>query len=189
MSLPRIIAVCGHKRCGKDTLAAYISQKYGYEHVKVSNKLKHVMGILFGFTDEQLEGSMKECIDDRWGVSPRQAMQFFGTEVMQFEIQKLLPNVNRNFWIKSLIDEKLHQPKNYVISDIRFLHEYNELKKYDLSVIKINRPSAFTKDMHVSETEFNEIPHDLMIQNEGSMDEMFTMFDSYITKTILNQTE
>ena len=84
---------------------------------------------MFGFTNEEIENDEKDIVNKKWGVSPRTVMQFIGTELFQYKIQEILPDVGKKFWINSLI-ESLKQSENYVISDLRFLHEYEELKKH-----------------------------------------------------------
>lgn len=198
--VPRIIAICGHKRSGKDTIANYLA-KYGYKNIKIADQLKTMVKQLFNFTDAQLELDQKEDIDQRWEISPRQVMQFFGTEIMQYEIQKLLPNIGRTFWIKSFIEKyRLSATENtesentetenagtetdkYVISDMRFLHEYEELKKYNIFVIMIKRDSTTNKtiDFHASENEYIKIPADIVINNDGTIEDLLIKIDNAIS--------
>ena len=168
--LPKVIAICGAKRAGKDTIAAFISNNYGYKHVKISQTLKEVCKTLFGFTNEEIENDEKDIVNKKWGVSPRTVMQFIGTELFQYKIQEILPDVGKKFWINSLI-ESLKQSENYVISDLRFLHEYEELKKtHDVIFIRVDTTiplvSLRKKDEHVSENEFVHIPVNYVIQND-----------------------
>jgi hypothetical protein len=170
-----IIAISGLKRSGKDILANYICSKYNYEHIKISEKLKDICKILFNFSDEQLEKDIKEDIDPRWGISPRKCMQFIGTEIMQFKVQELLPEINRKFWIKSLLNS-LDPEKKYVISDLRFNHEYEELKKLNTLVVKIET-GDINIDQHISEQEYKDIPADMILKNDMKTDQIFRDFE------------
>lgn len=191
----RIIAICGGKRCGKDTIAQHISTKYGHEHVKIASKLKDIVRVLFDFTTDQLESNMKDVKDNRWGISPREAMQFLGTDIMQLEIQKLLPTVGRSFWIRGAL-------KNYgyaasrpiVISDLRFLHEYRELvhmqqkevyEKNDLLIIRVTRQNMENNDHHVSEQEYLQIPVDVIISNDGSIQDLLRKVDDAVANKLI----
>ncbi len=187
-TLPLVIAICGKRRCGKDTIANYLKIKYDFEHVKISAKLKFVIKTLFNFTDDQMENDSKELIDDKWKVSPRQVMQFIGTDIMQFEIQKLLPNINRTFWIKSLIEDLKYTSKNIVISDLRFIHEYEELKKisHKIYIIKVERNcehDTLSTDAHSSEIEMTNIPCDFIVQNVKINDLYFNL-DKIISQIV-----
>lgn len=176
----KIIALCGFKGCGKDFVANYLHEAYNFEHLKISTKLKEASKILFDIDDDQIEGNKKEVIDERWNVTPRQMMQFMGTEMFQYKIQELIPGCDRNFWIKSFVNAvKAHKNKNknIVISDMRFLHEYNYLKNHlqthDLIVIRIDSSIINiydTEDTHVSEKEYKQIPIDFQITNNMTRD-------------------
>ena len=189
-NVPRIIAICGIKRCGKDTLANYIEAKYGYEHVKISQRLKDMMQLLFGFSVDQMETNLKEVTDDRWGVTPRCAMQFFGTEIMQFEIQKLMPDVGRNFWIQDIIRRYVPH-KNIVISDLRFIHEWHALRQtgVDLLIVRIHRSDTDASDTHVSETEQKKIQEDVTIGNDNNIESLHKQFDEIWRTKFFNQIE
>lgn len=190
---PRIIAICGKKRCGKDTLAKHIENTLGYKHVKIATQLKHVMQMLFGFTESQIEHDLKDVIDVRWGITPRQAMQFFGTEIMQFEVQKLLPHIGRTFWIKGLLAQHDMQIP-LVISDLRFKHEIDELRAFTtgkVMVVKIERPvhqgsvtESSINESHSSELEYNDIAEDIKIKNDGDIEKMLHAFDVFWKKSV-----
>lgn len=173
MMTPRIIAICGLKRSGKDALADALCNLYGYEKIKISEGLKEVLKTLFSFTEAQLESDLKDLPDAKWGVTPRKIMQFMGTEIMQYEIQKVLPNVGRTFWIKKIIDTYIdsYPSKRYVISDMRFLHEYEALQKYFPYVIRVERDGGNLDPgcTHPSETEFKSIPYNALFDNRGTL--------------------
>jgi hypothetical protein len=180
MSPPKIVAICGAKRSGKDVLANFLADQYGYTHIKISQKLKDACKILFDFTDEQLESNIKESKDPRWGISPRVCMQFLGTEVMQYKIQEILPNVGRKFWIQSLLTS-INDNKKYVISDLRFVHEYEELKKLNTFVIRVDKESfdAISNDPHPSEQEYKELVPDYTVENDMVSNKMLTQIRSF----------
>ena len=176
-----LVAICGVKRSGKDTIAKYIEEKYAYKHIKIAEPLKQVCKILFNFSDEQLETDLKEEIDTRWQVSPRIVMQFLGTEIFQNQIDRIIPNLNRQFFIKSIVFQK---DTNYVISDMRFLHEYSFIKeKYPKSIlIRVEKNSVDKTDDHISETEYQNIPYNYLVYNNSTIYDLYAEIDC-----ILNQ--
>ena len=135
--IPKIILLSGAKRSGKDTFANYLEEHYGYKHIKITTKLKNCIKMLFDLEDEDLEDN-KELVNPEWKVTPRRIMQFMGTEMFQNKIQELIPNIGKTFWIKSLLNNelitKLMTNKEYkiVISDLRFIHELEEIKKLEI---------------------------------------------------------
>lgn len=189
MTTSNIIALCGYKRCGKDFASEHIVEKYNYLHYKFANKLKKIVKELFDFDDEQIEGNKKENIDSIWGISPRQAMQYIGTEVFQHHMNNLIPGIDKSLWVRTLVNEiNKNKPKNIVISDMRFKHEYEYIKKhlntYKLTVIKIINNDRTYDDNHISENSFNQIPFDHVVTN--SFDSQFVtkienIVEQYIT--------
>jgi hypothetical protein len=178
--LPQIIAICGRRRTGKDVIADYICNKYQYSNVKFAQPLKDAIKVLFGFSEDQIE-KYKDKDDDFWKTSPRKVMQFIGTEIMQYEIQRLIPHTNRHFFVNSLL--KRHNNQNIVISDMRFLHEYNEIKKKGALVIKVIRPFSEKDnniDFHSSEKEVDEITTDYTIINDGDINTLYKKIEKVI---------
>jgi len=186
--VPKVIAICGVMRSGKDTIANYICEKYDYKHVKIADTLKKTVSVLFGFTQEQLECESKDSIDKSWGITPRAAMQFLGTEIMQYEIQKLLPNIGRKFWISSVV-AKLNSKDVYVISDMRFVHEYEYLvehfQKENVYVIKVQRPNIVSSQ-HASEKEFEQIKEDILIVNDSCISSLQKKIDDLLSVKLNN---
>lgn len=167
---PKIIAICGLKRSGKDTIADTLCQHYGYEKVKIATPLKDALKALFQLTDAQVEGDAKDAVDPRWGVEPRRLMQFIGTEVMQFHLQEILPTVGRKFWIQRLVEEHISSSnKMIVISDLRFKHEYDLLSQHDAVFWRVERFEKETHgDVHSSEREYMDIPVQHIFKNDSS---------------------
>ena len=196
--MSNIIAICGAKRSGKDVLAKHLVATRGFKKLSFAEPLKKAVRELFNFNDIQVGidednavGDEKEIIDERWGISPRKALQFFGTEIMQHSINELIPNTNRGFLADILLSRiSCDSCDSYVISDMRFLHEYNKLKSSakirSLIIVKISRPSinivegaGGVRDTHISENEYIDIPYDVEIINDGSISDLTDLFDIY----------
>lgn len=181
--LPKIIALCGYKRCGKDTAANYI-QRFGYQKVSIAQPLKDSCKGLFGLTDEQLHGSEKEIVLQEYGVTPRKLMQFFGTEMMQLKLQEICPTQGKKFWINRLL-KSVSKNERYVISDLRFHHEYDSLKELygDSSiVIKVLNSHIIEQDEHISETEWKKINVDYVVHNNTDIEYLHRQIDEIFYK-------
>jgi hypothetical protein len=180
-----IIAICGAKRSGKDVLAKYLINKYKYEKLSFAEPLKKAVKELFNFNDIQVGidedngmGNEKDIIDERWGITPRKALQFFGTEIMQYKMNELIPNTNRGFFADILVS-RIIPNKKYVISDLRFLHEYEKIKELNIIIIKVIRPLIINQcmyDDHISENEYEKIPC-IDIINKGSIEDYIENFE------------
>lgn len=171
-----IIAICGATRSGKDTIANHIKTHYKYKHRKISYYLKNAIKESFGFTDEQLETDEKDNKDDYWGISPRDVMNFIGTQIFQYEIEKLIPNLNRCFWVNRLLHD-CKDEKNIVISDLRFLHEVEQLSHHKLTIIKVHKKGVDDQTQYY-QSELSQIKEDVIINNDGTIHELLLKVDS-----------
>lgn len=181
-NLPRIIAICGRKRSGKDSVAGYLSEHYGYVNAKFADPLKQAVKGFFGFTEHQVEVD-KEVVDELWGITPRHAMQFIGCHIVQHEFQKLIPDIGRDFFIKSLLC-KHKNTERVVISDLRFAHEFDAINAIEGSIIiKLTRPDIDNSDTHISEIEVDNIKCEYEIVNDGTLEDLWEKIET-IMKTI-----
>lgn len=140
-----LIAFTGFKGCGKTTAALGLVSGYGFEILSFAKPLKDAAQIIFGLTDEQLlDRTLKETVDPRWNLTPRQILQQLGTEVgRQFS-----PDI----WIKSL-ETKIKPDGKYVIDDCRFMNEANWVRTMAGVVVGIERKATDKFDGHASEAD------------------------------------
>ena len=189
-----IIGLIGNKRVGKDSVADYLCKRYKFKKYAFADGVKETCKVLFNFTDDQLNNNIKENKDDTWGITPRKAMQFIGTEVMQYKIQELIPSIQKLFWVNRLRNKIIKENKikdigvlhnNIVISDFRFLHEILEFKKYNILFIHILRDMTYEgRDSHISENELTSIDiicldlkNHHIIYNDGTLDDLYNKID------------
>lgn len=167
-----IIAIMGRKYSGKDTMGKILCEFYGFERMRFSNPLKEIVKIMFDWNNEHIEGKLKEIIDKRWGISPRQAMQCVGTDFSQYLLCELFPEfkkiTGRKIWANRFKLEYLKNiDKKIVITDLRFPHEHETIKSLKGIVIKVER-NIENIDNHESEKYIDSMPYDYLIQNTNS---------------------
>ncbi len=172
-----VVGIVGRKRHGKDTLADYLVENRGYEKYSFANPLKRGAMEMFGFTEEQVFGDLKDEIDPLWGCKPREVLQILGTELLQFDIQKYLPafqQIGRLIWVKNFMRYYNNNPdKNLVIADVRFIHEANTIKELGGIVVKVLRPGMPDGDFHASEAEIDHIEFDKLIVNDSDLASLY----------------
>lgn len=169
-----IIGLVGKKRVGKDTVADFLCDKYDFVKYGFADPIKEVGKIMFDFQEDQI----KDEIDERWGISPREFYQKFGTEYGQFIMPQHFPELFRNidtrgFWVKRFqIWYENNKDKNVVITDIRFLHEFEEIKNMGGYIIKIVRDTGLS-DNHISENlEIDDNEFSTIVNNDGILEEL-----------------
>lgn len=178
-----IIGVCGKKYHGKDTVANYLVNTYGYTKIAFGDSLKDMLRSIFGFTDEQLYGNEKENIDPYWKVTPRNLMQFVGTDLMRIGLKGKFPHIGENVWIMSLqhkIEKLINEGiTKIVISDVRFANEATFIKQHDGLIIKVIREYNDVPDNHISEKSFDLFPCDHVLKN-NTLAHLYSSIDSFM---------
>jgi hypothetical protein len=168
-----LIGLCGRKRCGKDTVADYLVQHYGFVKMTLADPLKSAIMAIFGLSHDQLYGESKDIIDPYWNMTPRHVLQYIGTECIREQFGKDHPHIGSNIWTMSLGKRLDALPgQNIVISDIRFANEAHLVREHNGIMMRIDRPSLTEMDAHVSENSYSDIRVDHILTNE-------TLFELY----------
>jgi len=177
--LPAYILLCGRTTSGKDTCAKYLSQVWGYNVVHFADPLKEGCRHFFGFTDAQLYGEDKMKEDAFWGITPRQALQLVGTELMRQTLPTLLPGkMDDRFWLRRMERTLDENPwKSFVIADGRFPNEVEFVNEQGGKCIRIERPGVPHLD-HASENQIDELQVHNTIVNDGTVVDMLRKLDA-----------
>jgi hypothetical protein len=145
----------------------------------------------------QLYGSQEEKlkVNEHLGISAREFLQKFGTEICREILPKTIPNMDLgescNIWIKlfelfltNLRTANIIKKCNtlLVISDVRFPDEVKSIKNQGGILIRLTRNMYKTgyEHKHTSETSMNDIKYDLCINNNGNKDILYkTLIDIF----------
>lgn len=143
----QIIGLTGLAGSGKDSTANIFKEDTNVQILSFAHPLKDVCELLFDLEKEQLnDNKLKEIKDKRWGKSPRELMQWFGTDIIR--------NFDPDFFVKKMENTIINSHKKIVIiTDVRFENEFNLIKKLGGIVIEIKRPEQKNIETcnHISE--------------------------------------
>lgn len=171
-----IIGIIGQKRSGKDTVANILTKDYGFSKYAFADPIKEICKIIFGWEDVD-EDYDKEKMEPIWGLSRRKALQLIGTDMFQFDLPKHSPTfdhyVGRNLWAMRFEQwyENICQNPDVVVSDVRFQHEYDVLKRMNAKFIKVDRGTA-NIDNHPSESAIDTLPYDYLLENTKGLGDL-----------------
>ena len=173
-----IIGILGNKGHGKDTISDHLTSKYNFHKKAFAEPLKEICHILFGFNNEQLYGNLKEIPDKYWKITPRNAMQFVGTELFRNKMSDLIPGISHNFWLECMRRQSGKYDR-LVISDVRFQNEVDFIHEMNGIVIKVERGNKETNDVHASESEILQVTnYDFYIENNSDFQTLYSKVDN-----------
>lgn len=202
-----IIGICGFQSSGKDTIANFLIEKYGFQKLSFAGALKEIVSVMFGWPRDKLEGLTPEDriwrnnVDPWWSeilempqLTPRYVLQQFGTDLFR-------NHFHPDIWIK-IVENKLKQLTNtntnlnIVITDCRFENEINLITKYGGKIIKVyrNLPYWFNdyqqginveeaKTLHISELGWIRSNCDYEIMNDGTLEDLQNTIKYIMQKT------
>lgn len=177
-----IVLFCGHIGSGKDTAAKYFIENHGFSQSKMSGDL-HRTGSLKRTVFEIFDLDL-ERIEDReyretphenlGGATPRKALQYFGHQTRSFYRDVWVNNTIKH--IRSLGNDSI------VISDIRYLNEYEAIKKMENEKTKVRLVNVHNPRLDMSLEVYNDpseeqIPvinqkADIILRNDGTLEEL-----------------
>lgn len=205
-----IVVISGFIGSGKDTVANYLVEDYGFRHESFAKSLKDAVSAVFGWDRILLEGktdearAWREQVDPWWsnrlGISdltPRFVLQYWGTEVCR-------KNYHNDIWIASLEKRLLDQGGNVVISDCRFPNEIKAVQQMGAKLVRVDRgakPDWYDLGLlaskyddrstlaathlkalgiHESEWALCSFKFDHIIDNNGSFDDLYAKVRSQV---------
>ena len=202
-----IIGICGLIGSGKDTVADYLVNVHEFRRESFAGTLKDAVAAVFGWDRTLLEGRTKasrewrEQPDEWWSkrlgqeITPRWVLQYWGTEVLR-------RGFHDDIWIAAIENKIRNSPDNVVLSDCRFPNEitslrsiggvilrtcrgpepdwYNLALQENLQQSENARQELIKRRVHVSESAWIGTEFDYVLDNNGSMDELYAQVDRII---------
>ena len=200
-----IIGICGFIGSGKDTIADYLVNFHEFRRESFASTLKDACSSVFGWDRTMLEGRTKEArewreqVDPWWAerldlpnLTPRWILQYWGTEVCR-------KGFHDDIWIASLENKLRNSKDSVVISDCRFPNEIKSIKDAGGKIVWVQRgvlPEWYNialqanqghnwavmdlkmRKVHASETSWVGTDFDFVIDNNGSIDQLYQQIHS-----------
>jgi hypothetical protein len=207
-----IISLSGLIGSGKDTVADYLVNEYGFKRESFAGTLKDACASIFGWDRDMLEGkselarNLRDQIDPWWAkrlniphLTPRWVLQHFGTDVCR-------KHFHNDIWLASL-ENKLQQSQvtntSVVISDSRFMNELEMLSSVGATTIRVKRgpepewwevakkaqyvssavDTMTTLGIHRSEWDWASYNFDVVIANDSTLGDLYAKTKLVVVST------
>jgi hypothetical protein len=177
---PTVIGLHGYAQSGKDTVASMLD---GYKRLAFADRLRectYALNPIVEFHDAHIR--LQRIVDlHGWDYAKvhcgevRRLLQVFGTEVGR----ELIAN---NIWVDIVLDQIAdglgEDEEQFVITDMRFINEVNGLLQFGddmmvpVELWKITRPGVGPVNAHVSDAGLDDDLFDLIIENDGSLEDL-----------------
>jgi hypothetical protein len=173
-----IIGLSGYAQVGKDTVANYLVEHYGFVKVSFADPIREALyrlnpNIAIG---EFASASLASAVDHmgweevkRSSSEARSLLQRFGTEVGRDMFGK-------DFWVnQALLRAKEHE--NVVFADTRFENEAEAIQANGGQVWRIEKYGHGPVNGHPSETALDKYAFNWAFANSGSKEDLYQIID------------
>lgn len=173
---------------GKDTMADYMVEKYGFVKVSMADPFKRIAKEVYEFSDEQLWGpsESRNAGDERYPrpdgtyLSPRVVLQLLGNELSRLAypetwivyMKRVVDNIQKGYFYNEQqgaykVPGKQSEYAGIIVSSCRFQNEIQSIKDMGGSTVRLKRPALSEETFlttgiqnHLTETEQLAIPDD-----------------------------
>lgn len=173
-----LIGLSGPARSGKDTLAYYLADEYGFNTLALADPIKRGLAAMLGLTDAQLYGDEKEVVDPLIGLSPRQLCQSLGTEWGRAHVRDDLWLLIAGRRIQQCLDAA--HCVGMVVTDIRMENEAAWIRSMGGVVVHISREDRPPVHNHVTEAGIAMRHGDFVITNNDTLETFYRKADGLI---------
>jgi hypothetical protein len=202
----KVLAISGWKGSGKDTIAAYLIEKYGFVRTAFADPLKDMTAAEYGVERSWMDDpKYKEAPLLHLPVNPQDGFSRMLTDFMVKEFKSpsleekqvywtpralciLKGSTNRSvdssFWVKRAISViKSGEKSLNVITDLRYNSEAKQLKEAFGSDVVFLRIKRFDKSpsSDPSERDLDNFEFDLYVDNTGSLDKAYGQVDGIVS--------
>lgn len=201
----KIVSISGLIGSGKDTAAQYLIDNYDFTKFSFASTLKDAVAVVFSWDRALLEGATlesrkwREEVDLWWAeklnmphLTPRWVLQHWGTQLFRLHFHD-------DIWVASLENKLRQQSGNIVITDSRFINEFDTVKQLGGTTIRVLRgidpewcAAAVlynkTKDsnyleilksnnVHASEYSSVGLDYDIFLDNNSELKDLYNKLD------------
>ena len=191
-----IKGLSGFARSGKDEFAKHLVEKHGFIRVAFADKLRDFLYALNPLVsvwrdwDSEPGTVFVQDVIDRYGWDGYKE-SIYGVEVRRL-LQRLGTEAGRQvlwdtIWIDSVLDG-LEQGKNYVVTDARFINEFDAIARLGGYLVRVERAGVGPANDHASEMEalgYMDL-FDFIVENDGTLEQYYDKVEQ-VYQTILRE--
>jgi hypothetical protein len=185
-----LIGLIGKKRTGKDTFAAVLVEKFGFQRVALADPLREAvyrLNPIVGTFPLQHEGivrvrewRLQEVIDELgWEKAKdyvpevRAQLQRFGSDAIR--------EIDDQFWIRAAfarINALRKAGTPVVVTDVRFPNEADAIHYANGFLVRILRDLPDDGDSHASETALDDYAANVVLHNNNEVEDLQYLAES-----------
>lgn len=177
----KLLGLTGLAGSGKDAVAKHLFCKHGWSRTAFADPLKQAATHIFGLSiNDFYDREKKEQVNDYWNISPREMLQYLGTEAVR-------GTFGEDVWVRRwhLSYTIIKDTDNVVVTDVRTPTEADWLRRQGGKIVEVRRPGAGlsgASGRHVSESGLTAEWIDGVIHNDRGLEALGWIADQVLAK-------
>lgn len=178
-----VVGLVGYAQVGKDTLAAQLVEKHGFQRIAFADVLRECLYALNPMVGPWLReptGSRLQDVIDYCGWDKaktrfpeiRELLQRMGTEVGRNIL-------GTDIWVETAL-KKVQPGGKYVITDVRFPNEFAAIEKLGGTTVRILREGYGPVNDHWSEKALDSYAADVTVWNSGTPEDLLRLAAKFL---------
>jgi len=189
-----VIGLNGYARSGKDTVADYMVEQYGFEKVSFAAPLKDMLltlnpqvGVRWTWRgpkpvyldDVYVEYGTEEAVKaSKYGEEIRHLWQKLGTECVR--------KYDDMFWVRAAFTKLTSDDGRYVFTDVRFPNEADAINQlegiegYDAAIWEVHRTGIGPANGHASESHVGRLGAHYILNNTSTHYSLYADIDGVL---------
>jgi hypothetical protein len=173
-----IIGLTGYAQSGKDTAAKILTDNYKFERVAFADPIRNLLLDVNPMVDYVagepvfLASYVKHYGWEAAKKNPRirALLQTLGVSARN--------HIDEFVWIATAFRKMGDLGANYVITDVRFENEADQIKAIGGQIWRIERSGVKAVNSHVSESQMDQYPVDQTFTNNGTIEDLQVMINT-----------
>lgn len=181
-----LIALCGPREGGKETIARYLVNKYNFIYLSFYETIMKICKELFLLTDEETKKENRnKPIKMLKNVTPKELSKVIMATLnsnIELEDDKY-KNIRTSIIVWNMTRKLINlKNKNVIIPDLRYRQEELMLHRIGVKVIKIERDGC-----KYDEEENTRLINDYTLYNSGTIDQLLLEADKLVCNLIVKE--
>ena len=172
----KIIGLAGRARTGKSTVCMHLVDKHSFGDYAFAEPVKRGLMAMFGLPEDLVFGEDKETVIPWIGRSLRELTQTLGTE---WGREMVAPDI----WVRCAARWLESVPRYWpgvVFSDVRYEEEAALVRDRGGVIWHVRRDDAPQVRAHSSEAGIEVREGDVVLPNNGSLEELYARIDDLL---------
>jgi hypothetical protein len=170
-----IIGLSGYARSGKDTVAQFLVENYGYTRVAFADNIRHMLLDLNPYVGIGPSNYNHTTLSDLVALNGWEGAK------QHPEVRRLLQDLGEDVWINAALSTPT-QNDGLVITDVRFINEAEAIKNRGGQIWRVIRPGVTAVNSHISETQMDGYSYDRIVDNSGDFKDLSIEIASLISR-------